>query len=287
MIAAGTVGKLPVTAKETIMRSILVHADHDQANEVRLQAALDIARRHGAHVTLLIATPFQQFVAVDPFGGTYVLRDAMAKAQVDDAALESGLSERLATEDVPWDVAVAEGDVVGSLATAATLADLAIVSLPGSPGGGLREPGMLAADLTLATSAPVLALPRGGEAFDLDAPAMVAWNGSSEAANALRAAVPLLAGRRVELVSVGRDDGDLPAIDALAYLSRHGIHAEARIVERGGLTVEEVLEKTAGETGAGLVVMGAFGKSRLRETLFGGVTRYLVTAGRFALLLAH
>ena len=46
------------------MRSILVHADHDKANEVRLQTALDIARRQRAHVTLLIATPFRQFVAV-------------------------------------------------------------------------------------------------------------------------------------------------------------------------------------------------------------------------------
>ena len=60
------------------MRSILVHADHDKANEVRLQTALDIARRQRAHVTLLIATPFRQFVAVDPFGGSYVLAEAMA-----------------------------------------------------------------------------------------------------------------------------------------------------------------------------------------------------------------
>ena len=116
---------------------------------------------------------------------------------------------------------------------------------------------------------------------------MVAWNGSGEAANALRTAIPLLAGRRVELVSVGKDDGSFPATDALTYLSRHDIHAEARIVERGGVTVEEALEKAAEAMGAGLIVMGAFGKSRLRETLFGGVTQYLVTSGRFPLLLAH
>ena len=80
------------------MRSILVHADHDKANEVRLQTALDIARRLRAHLTLLIATPFRQFVAVDPFGGSYVLAEAMAKAQADDAALEAALSARLGGE---------------------------------------------------------------------------------------------------------------------------------------------------------------------------------------------
>lgn len=269
------------------MRSILVHADHDKANEVRLQTALDIARRLRAHLTLLIATPFRQFVAVDPFGGSYVLAEAMAKAQADDAALEAALSARLGGEDVPWDIVTADGDIVGSLAAAAAFADLAVVSLPGKPGSGVGEPSMLAGDLAIAAAAPVLALPREGGRPDLDAPAMVAWNGSAEAANALRAAIPLLAGRRVELVSVGKDDGSFPATDALTYLSRHDIHAEARIVERGGVTVEEALEKAAEAMGAGLIVMGAFGKSRLRETLFGGVTQYLVTSGRFPLLLAH
>ncbi|WP_260580936.1 universal stress protein [Sphingopyxis sp. PET50] len=269
------------------MRSILVHADHDPANEGRLQAGLDIARRHGAHVTLMIATPFQQFIAVDPFGGSYLLGEAMAKAQADDAALDAALSARLAKEDVPWDVVLADGDVTGSLAAAATFADLAIVSLPGGGRGRRQEPSMLPGDLALAIRAPVLALPRDLAALDFEAPALVAWNGSPEAANALRSAIPLLAGRRVELVSVGKDDGSLPATDALAYLSRHGIHAEARIVDRGTLSVEEALERAALDMGAGLIVMGAFGKSQLRETLFGGVTQYLVTSGLVPLLLAH
>ena len=160
------------------MRSILVHADHDKAKEVRLQTALDIARRLRAHLTLLIATPFRQFVAVDPFGGSYVLAEAMAKAQADDAALEAALSARLGGEDVPWDIVTADGDIVGSLAAAAAFADLAVVSLPGKPGSGVGEPSMLAGDLAIAAAAPVLALPREGGRPDLDAPVMVAWNGS-------------------------------------------------------------------------------------------------------------
>lgn len=273
------------------MRSILVHADHDAANESRLQAALDIARRQRGHVTPLIATPFQQFIAVDPFGGSYILADAIAKAEVDDLALQTALSERLAGEDVPWDIVTADGDIVGSLAAAATFADLAIVSLPAGSQGRQVEPAMLAGDLALSISAPVLALPRDFAVLDFDAPAMIAWNGSPEAAHALRAAIPLLGGRKVELVSVGAKMGGgdvgLPDTAALTYLSRHDIHAEARVVARGALTVEEVLERTALDMGAGLIVMGAFGKSRLRETLFGGVTQYLVTSGIVPLLLAH
>ena len=270
------------------MRSILVHADNDSACEDRLQVALDLARRFRGHATLLIATPLQQFVSFDPFGGTYFAAEALAAAQADDIALESRLAERLAGEDVPWDIAMADGDIVGALAGAATFADLTVVSLPPAKedrrGGPLP---MLAGDLAVTAPTPVLALPHGTKAFDADAPAMVAWNGSAQAAHALRAAIPLLGGRSVVLVSVGDEEGDFPATDALRYLSRHDIHAELATVGRDGDSVEERLEKEALLLGAGLIVMGAFGRSRLRETIFGGVTRYLLTSGRVPLLLAH
>src|SRR3546814_1168050 len=79
--------------KEAPMRSILVHADNDSAFEGRLQVALDLARRFEGHATLLIATPLQQFVSFDPFGGTYFAAEALAAAQADDLALESRLAE--------------------------------------------------------------------------------------------------------------------------------------------------------------------------------------------------
>src|SRR3546814_14248049 len=89
------------------MRSILVHADNDSAFEGRLQVALDLARRFEGHATLLIATPLQQFVSFDPFGGTYFAAEALAAAQADDLALESRLAEQLEGEDVPWAIPMA------------------------------------------------------------------------------------------------------------------------------------------------------------------------------------
>ena len=105
------------------MRSILVHADSDAASEGRLQVALDCARRFEGHVSLLIATPLREFVSFDPFGGTYFAAEALAKAQADDLALESRLADRLAKEDVPWDIEMADGEIVSALSGAATLAD--------------------------------------------------------------------------------------------------------------------------------------------------------------------
>lgn len=269
------------------MRSILVHADSDAASEGRLQVALDCARRFEGHVSLLIATPLREFVSFDPFGGTYFAAEALAKAQADDLALESRLADRLAKEDVPWDIEMADGEIVSALSGAATLADLAIVSLPKAKGDFRSGPPMLAGDLALTASVPVLALPQDSKALDFDKPALIAWNGSPEAAHAVRAAVPFLKNRPVVIVTIGGDEGDFAAEDAARYLSRHGIHAELRAIERGAETPEERIEKEAGALDAGLIVMGAFGRSRLRETIFGGATQYLVTGGRYPLLLAH
>ncbi|WP_422059308.1 universal stress protein [Sphingopyxis sp.] len=270
------------------MRNLLVHADDSPAMAARLQSALAIGRRHRSHITLLVSSPFQQFVASDPFGGMYLAREALAKSQLAATELVDKLSEQMRSEDVPWDISVGDGELLGTLAIAATLADLVIVSLGATGGKRNGAPHMMAGDLAMMVPAPVLALPEKIAMVDLDAPAMIAWNGSLEAANALRQAAPLLGdASNIILVTVGADEGRIDAEDALRYLSRHGLHGTLRREERNGVTVEESLERTARELGAGLIVMGAFGHSRLRETFFGGVTRYLLDAAHTPLLLAH
>lgn len=269
------------------MRNILIHADASPAMAARTESALRIGRRFRSHLSFLIASPYQQFIASDPFGGMYLAREQLAKAQLADADLERSLGTQLTREDVPWDIAMADGEVLACLALAATLSDLVVVSLGARDRHGVAQGGM-AGDLAMTVPVPVLALPADGEPIDLDAPVMVAWNGSPQAAHALRAATSLMGdARSVVMVQVGPDEGRVRAEDALCYLSRHGVHGELRRVERGQETPEEILEKLARDIAPGLIVMGAFGKPRLRETLFGGVTRYLLEAAPAPLLLAH
>ncbi|KTE19799.1 hypothetical protein ATE67_14315 [Sphingopyxis sp. H050] len=269
------------------MRNILVQADNDTGMPTRMESALSIGRRFRSHLSFLISSPYQQFIAADPFGGMYLAKEQLAQAQLADADLERRLSAELEREDVPWDVAIADGDALSAMTLGATLADLAIVSLGAGDRHGLRTP-TIAADLALTVPIPVLAMPVDAPPIDLDAPVMVAWNGSPQAASALRAGVPLMGdARQVILVSVGEDDGRIAAEDALLYMSRHGVHGEWRRESKGVDTAEEVLERIAAEIEPGLIVMGAYGRARLRETLFGGVTRYLLEVARAPLLLAH
>ena len=118
--------------------------------------------------------------------------------------------------------------------------------------------------------------------------ACVAWDGSDEAAAALRGAAPLLRDcASVTVVTVTEKDRGRPTDDAMRYLSRHGVKAELQAVARVG-SIEETIAAAAARAQADLLVMGAFGHSRMREYLFGGVTRYFVEeATGPALLLAH
>lgn len=260
------------------MRSIVVYADRGAAMDARLETALALARANRGHVTVLIDTPVTRFIAMDPMGGSYLAADALNRALADDDAHAAQIEEQLQGQDVAFQVLRSEGEPVDSLAAAARLADLVVLS---------RSTG-LAGEVALASRTPVLVVEEGGA---LPAPldvACIAWDGSDEAANAIRAAVPLLAGcNTVHVVMVKEKPGGFPATDAMRYLSRHGIKAELHELVRAGSTEDTIASAVARLQGQ-VLVMGAYGKSRMREYFFGGVTRFFVEESTGpALLLAH
>lgn len=260
------------------MRSILVNVDRRAGMLARLETALSFARAFQGHLTLLVDTPVARYVSMDQLGGSFVASEALRQAMDDDLAYAETLQTRLVREDVPFDIVRSEAEPVDALARAARLADLVILSRSGG----------IAGELALVSNTPVLAL---ADDTPLHAPignACIAWDGGDESACALRHSVPLLQGAAsVSLVTVAEKVGGFPPTEALRYLSRHGIAAELVELTRQG-TTEETIDAEAARLGADLLVMGAFGRSRIREYLFGGVTRYFLEnpAGP-ALLLAH
>lgn len=261
------------------MRSILVQAGRDPGMAARLDTAMDIARANEGHITLLIDTPVDRYVTADPYGGAFFARDALEAALADDDALAEAFAGRLANDDVPFDIAQYETQPIDAMAAAGLLADVAIVS--GNCG--------FAGDLAVAARSPVLVL-KGNAPLRLPlATACIAWDGGEQAAVALRGAIPLLQGcRNLHVLTVLSDEPDsFPPTDALRYLSRHDLKAELHELPRG-MSIEETLAIEARRLGAQLLVMGAYGHTRLREFLFGGVTRYfLEEEGTPPLLLAH
>jgi nucleotide-binding universal stress UspA family protein len=271
------------------MKTILLHVHEDAGQESRFQAAFDLARATGAHISCIQVTPFQDYVASDMFGGAYVLPAEIEIIREQEEKERTAVEARMGREGLPWDWRHIDGDVVRSLLSASRLADVIIVSLPEA--GGRKEDGPLpiVAELAVNSRCPVLAVPQDLKAFSPGGRALVAWDGSPEASAAVRAATPLLQGAsQVHIVTVEEEGKrSFPAIDASAYLSRHGIASELHEWPKKQRSVEEALADAANELAVDWIVMGAFGHSRLRETIFGGVTRFLLTAARVPLLLAH
>lgn len=263
------------------MKNVLVLIHDDAGQEARLQAALDATRALKGHLNCLDVSPIVPFI-----GDTIGVSGGAALIELEresEAANAARMRERLAGEDVPWTLTQITGYFEQAIERAATLADLIVVNraCDDLPLPDLRG---LAASLVLRSGRPILAVPEETRRFDAAGAALVAWNGSHEASTALAAAVPLLAlAKAVTIVEIAGSDAAFPAEDAATYLSRHGIHAEI-IRWPEGRVAEGLIALAQTQD---WIVMGAFGHSRLREALFGGVTRRLLQESPIPLLLAH
>jgi nucleotide-binding universal stress UspA family protein len=117
----------------------------------------------------------------------------------------------------------------------------------------------------------------------------IAWKDCPEARRAVADALPLLRKVKVAVAGIAEDEGSQVALrqqveDVVKWLSRHGIVARANVPERCGSAAAQ-LDRIAADTGAGVVVAGAYGRSRFREWVLGGVTQHLVgQTNRCALL---
>ena len=142
----------------------------------------------------------------------------------------------------------------------------------------------------LQTRRPVLLAPARLQS-DLTDSVMIAWDESPECWHAVSAAIPFMQlAKSVRVISVDRDASNRQASQAevLAYLRCHGIGATAQVVAPELRSVGDTLLAAGAEHEAGLLVMGAYSHSRLREMLLGGATRHILkNASARPILLAH
>ena len=267
------------------MKNILLLVHDDPGQEARLQAALDLARALDGHLICLDVAP-PPFLTGDPYGFQIEGR-LIADERTHEAENRAALQARLAREDVPWTWVDASGGFADALNRAAAHADVVVVNrrLESFAPADMRA---VASDVVLHSGRAVVAVPEGGRSFAATGKAIVAWDGSEEAQNALHAAVPLLRlAASVEILEV--DDGSIraPAEEAATYLSRHGV--SARIVRRtaNGRAASGLILQEARAHDADYVIMGGFGHGRIFEALFGGVSREMLGQSPIPVLMTH
>lgn len=274
------------------MRDILAYTSsyatwsRGPAYAARLAAALD-ASLTGLYVSPSPMALMQGYET--PELASYVLegiRDLMEGASAAGPAFVRWAGEHGVTK-AAWQVAA--GDLPSVLGHIGNWHDLLVLERTPAPEESAVEPGRIA----LSVEIPCLVVPPEGALAPAPECIAVAWNGSPEAIRAIHAARPLLAraGRVVVLSGTQRkvltEIDWKPAFDLDVYLRRHGIHAEQRPLLASDEQAGAALLAAATEIGAGLLVMGAYGRTRFSEWVFGGATRHILNHAGIPVVMRH
>ena len=270
------------------IRCVLLSVHEDDALEDRLQSALAIARAFSAHLQLLHVVPIEAYTVIDTYGTAFANGQIVEALQSEAAKLQDRLEERLKLEDVSWNYEQSTASVVPELLKAAALSDLVVIGRsPAWHEYGHTGPGRLGAFLC-STRAPLCIPGDGARTFDPFGKAIIAWNGTFEAANAVRSSIGLLQmASEVRVVRFkGEETSAFPDTRLVEYLSRHGVHAEIE-THAQSTNIAGDLINFAARKGAEYIVIGGYSHSRAGEFLFGGVTRELLRACPISLVTAH
>lgn len=188
--------------------------------------------------------------------------------------------------DVVAETALAQKEIVAH----ARCADLVVMSRGHAPSRLRRE---ILEKTLFDAGRPLLLLPHGWRGSRIGERVLIGWNASREAARAVSDALPIL--KRAAQVVVATVDarpspsghGEAPGRELAAYLARHGVSVDVRNLDGMGRSDANVLMSAAMDMSADLAVMGAWGRSRAEERMFGGVTRELLDEAHMPLLLSH
>lgn len=270
------------------IKAILFVVHDDDGLDDRFQAALSLARACSAHLQLLHVIPVQAYTAVDTYGGAFVSGEIVEALEEEADKIRKRLEEHLRKEDVSWNYEVATSVFLAEMIQNSALADLVVMGRePHWHEFSNTGPGLIGA-LICNTHTPLCVPGDGRKTFDPFGKALIAWNGSIEAANAVRASVGLLKmASEVHVIRYTEDRAiSLEDDQLLEYLSRHGVHAEIEChLAKDGIAEDLIGRATSAKSE--YIVMGGYSHSRAGEFLFGGVTRELLRACSVSLLMAH
>ena len=280
------------------LKDILVHLDGTPRSKIRLDVAARLATQCGAHLTgvHVIDIPSANYFygAAMPFVPTNpeeIVGRMRADATEAATPIEAAFRDCMRRNGLQGEWRLVEGSPAAMVALHARYADLTVVGQPNS-----YEPqdnDAITVTTVMTSGRPVLAIPFAGDFPTLGERVLVAWNASREAARAVNDALPLIAAaKQVTVLAINPrrgigGQGDVPAADIALHLARHGVKAEAAHTVAKDISDGEALLSYAADIGADLIVSGAYGHSRARELVFGGVTRTLIAEMTAPVLLSH
>jgi nucleotide-binding universal stress UspA family protein len=274
-----------------VYKTLLVPVDARKRSQRSIEVACRLAARFDAHVIGLFVQPTYYIPPeLDAYGSTVptaLIEEKMGEAaQAARTIFDSAASARTGC---PLEWRTCKGDAAAVVATHARYADLVVINQT-DPDEGRSH---FTDTVMLLVGRPVLLVPYVGDLDCIGNRILVCWNASHEAARAVTDALPLL--QRASKVTVMSIDarasetghGEQPGADIALFLARHGVQAEVMQTVSGGHDEGNIILSRAADEGSDLIVMGAYGHTRLRETILGGATRTLLQSMTVPVLMSH
>jgi nucleotide-binding universal stress UspA family protein len=284
-------------------KTVLVHIDDGASAGARIDFAAAVARSQGGHLVGVALTGVSRFlyqnVSNTDDDPNLALHLSFLRERAGHAL--AGFEQRVAALGLDsYEQRVVDDEAGGGVSLLARYADLVVIGQlnPAQPSSAVMSD--FPAYVVLHSGRPVLIVPYAGAAAAPPRRALISWNASKEASRAVSAALPLLKqAAEVHIVVLdaehrAADHGADPGAEVALYLRRHGVDASVALRQsprQGGRrrsgAVGQTLLSHAADLAADLLVMGAYGHSRFRETILGGVTRTVLESMTIPVLMAH
>lgn len=275
-------------------KSVMTVWDGRDESRAALDMAISLVRAQQGHLSVLCLgidriQPGLYYAGATPA----IMTENIELAREEAKANEAGLRAILDGSDINWSCQAMVTQISGIshvVGQKARFNDLVVLAQPYGDNTGEEAATVLEATM-FQGNAPVLVCPPAGGKIE-GKRIVIAWNQSAEAMAAIKAALPLI--RKAEAVDIaivdpgahGEDQAD-PGAELSTMLARHGARVTVSVLAKTVPRVAEVLQRHVNDTDSDLLVMGAYGHSRFRESIIGGATRDMLEDVTVPVLMAH
>jgi len=278
------------------LKNILVQFEATPAGRRRLDVACMLARQNEAHLTgVFVVDPLamgSQLYA-DDLGLMRLTEQFVNDARLAAEAAEIDFRARTATAGITAHWENLEGSAAEMLTARARCMDLTILGQTDPDDPAPTANGITLEQVVFGSGRPVLMVPYVGEFPTIGRNVLIGWTPRRETARAAHDALAaIVPGASVCLATIVDNPHDIDQRGHLTngikgHFTRHGMKATGQELVSGGIEAADVLLNVAADINADLLVIGAYGHSRLREFVMGGVTRSLLRQATVPILMSH
>ncbi len=272
-------------------RTLMVYLELEQGSEPALRAARELADRFKSRVIGITAGLPAAPIHADGMIASSVLEVDHEQLNQAIARCETRFRSALRDFDGALEFRSNAANPADFLAAEARAADLLVVGRSENYAPLGPHQFLDIGDAVMKAGRPVLVVPPRRTSLALDR-VLVAWKDTAESRRAISAALPLLRkATDVTIIEIVSDQGERDAAtarvaDVANWLQRHDVQASVQVELSAGDAGSQ-LDAIASEARIDIIVAGAYGHARLREWIFGGVTRHLLQQGSACVLLVH